>query len=113
MAKKPRKRILILRSELLLNSGVQNILLRQKSLKVVGLEAKDQHLLFKHLEKVRPDVIITDDEFLTSHLASLLIYIQKYPAVRTIIMNLSESQIQIFDIKQIDVHSIDDFLEQL
>lgn len=106
----PRKRILVLRNNLAFNAGVQYLLSEQKMLEVIGMEVQSQDDLFQNIDQVRPDVIILDDGFLAANLAALVTYLQKCPMRRTLILSLTENQIQVYDTKQIPIQQLGDFL---
>ena len=107
------KRILILRNNLLMNAGLQNLLSGQESLEVIGKEIQNQDDLFRFIERIQPDVIIVDEGILAPKLADLLKFLQSYPKKRTIIMSLEKNQIQVYDTKQIELHQLGDFLDIL
>ena len=110
MTSRQVKRILILRNSLVLNSGVQSLLSKQRAFDVIGMEVHTRKELFKTIDDFKPDVIIVDDEYLVKNLAALLRFLQKYPKTRTIILSLKGNTIQIYDTQQIQIENISDFL---
>jgi len=110
MTSRPLKRILILRNNLALNSGVQSLLSKQRAFDVIGLEVYTRKELFKNIDDLKPDVIVVDDEYLAKNLAALLRFLQEYPKTRSIILSLKGNTIQIYDTQQIQIENISDFL---
>jgi len=106
-----KKKVLVIRNILAINAGIQTLLSgKQDVLEVYGLEFHDQKELFRSITRISPDVIIADDEIVSANLAELLMFLQGFPNMRTIIMSLKENVVHVYDTKQIPIQHIGDFL---
>jgi len=105
-----KKKILVLRNDLAINAGVQNLLSRQDTLDVIGQDIQDQAELFESITRIKPEVIVVDDDFLAVNLAALLVFLQRFPKIRTVVMSLTENHVQVYDTKKIPIQHIGDFL---
>lgn len=96
-----------------MNAGVQGLLSRQEALDVIGKEIHDQKEMFRVIEQVQPDVVVVDEDILAPNLAAILTFLQGYPKTRMVILSLVENQIQVYDMQQIQLQQLSDFLAVL
>ena len=114
MTPTPKKKILILRNDLVINAGVQSLLLEEKdNLEVIGHEFHDQDELFQSITQIQPNVIVVDDEFMVTNLAALLMFLQNYPNIRTVIMTDASPLLMLVDDETPILESGKAFLEDL
>jgi len=107
------EKIIILRSDLLLNAGILNFLNAQGGFDVTGLESDDPEQIFQEIERIQPGVIISDQTNLLPSFISLLLHYVDIPQTRMILLNESDNQLQICDIKQVEIQQLSDFIALL
>ena len=106
-----QKRIVVLESDQLLNAGVQSFLSSQGYQQVHGVATQDEQDLVDEIEGFRPNVIIMDEQCHAAYLSLLMPYLASDSAIRTIILNLHNNQISIFEQRQVLVQQLSDFLD--
>jgi DNA-binding NarL/FixJ family response regulator len=108
-----QKRIVVLESDQLLNAGVQSFLSSQGYQQVHGVATRNEETMVLEIERLHPDVIIMDEDNREANLALLVPYMAGDRAIRTIIMNLHNNQISIYEQRQVLVQQLSDFLDVL
>jgi DNA-binding NarL/FixJ family response regulator len=108
-----QKRIVVLESDQLLNAGVQSFLSSQGYQQVHGVATHNEETMVLEIERLNPDVIIMDEDNREANLALLVPYMAGDRAIRTIIMNLHNNQISIYEQRQVLVQQLSDFLDVL
>jgi DNA-binding NarL/FixJ family response regulator len=106
----PSKKVLILESDLLLSAGLENLLLGQKNLDVHGVTCSNVGELNAAINQIQPDIIIADTTYVTVTSGEVLNYLKMHPGVKTILINLEDNQIEVYDNKRIFIREIGDFL---
>jgi chemotaxis response regulator CheB len=109
----PLKKVLILESDLLLNAGLENMLVSQGNLEVHGVMYNNMGELNDAINQIQPDIIIADKEFISMNSGEVLNILEMRPGVKTILINLEDNQIEVFNKKRIFVTEIGDFLETI
>ena len=107
------KKVLILENDSVLNAGVKSLLLGNIHLNVYGAVCTNVGDLNLTIDQIKPDIIIADET--DSHLNSveILDFLKVYPGVKTILINLEDNQIEVYDKKQVFVKVFNDFLSEL
>lgn len=108
-----QKRIVILESELLLNAGVQSFLSSQGYQQVHGVATQNEETMVVEIERLHPDVIIMDEQNREANFALLKPYLASDRTIRTIIMNMNNNQISIYEQRQVLIQQLSDFLDVL
>ena len=109
----PHKRIVILESDQLLFAGMQSLLSTLEKYEVVGLNLVDEGLICQEIERLRPAVVILNENLQGADLDRLLNYLASLPEIRTILVNTLDNRIQIMDKHQVVLRQLDDFLAYL
>ena len=104
------KKVLILESDLLLNAGIENLLIGQKNLDVHGVMCRNLGELNEAINQIQPDIIIADTTYVSVTSGEALNSLKTRPGVKIILINLEDNQIEIYDNKRIFVKEIGDFL---
>lgn len=107
------KRIIILVSDDLLSAGVESFLSNQEQFDVFSIENKVPKDIFQAILDIQPDVIIMDQNNRMINFSELLADLETMPRVRTIVLNLSDNQIQVCERNRIEIHQLSDFLSIL
>jgi DNA-binding NarL/FixJ family response regulator len=107
------KRIVLLESDCLLYAGMKSFLTDQEHLDVIGINIKDPEGIYQAILKIQPDVIILNQNDQQTNLTELMDWLRNLPSVRTIAVNVTDNQIQIWEQKQILIQELGDFLDVL
>jgi AmiR/NasT family two-component response regulator len=108
-----QKRIVVLESDQLLNAGVQSFLSSLGYQQVHGVATHNEQSMMVAIEQLHPDVIIMDEESREANLGLLVPYLASDSTIRTIIMNIHNNQISIYEQRQVLVQQLSDFLDVL
>jgi DNA-binding NarL/FixJ family response regulator len=92
------KRVLLFGDNHLLATGVENLLVREDDLLVLGVTNNDGDLPLEHeIDLFKPSVIIFDESMFLTHFSYFYLLIKKYPQLRVIVMDEGDNILQIFD----------------
>jgi DNA-binding NarL/FixJ family response regulator len=108
-----RKKIVILESDRLINAGVLSFLDNQDDFDVIGLEGSEPEKIFQTIEKIRPEIIIIDQNSRILSLCNLESRFAHFSNIRTIVLNLANNQIRIWDRQHVQIHDLKDFMAVL
>lgn len=97
----------------MLNAGLENLLEKQKSLKVFGIAYSGARELDQAISIIQPDIIIADRSNTTEITGEALNSIKSRPGVKIILVNLEDNHIEVYDNKRIFVKEIGDFLSEI
>ena len=107
------KRIVVLESDHLINAGVLSFLASQDCFDVIGMEGSDPEQIYRAIENIRPDVVIIDQNSLIISVSKLLAHFEQVPHIRTIVLNMSDNQIQVCDKRLVQIQQLSDFIAVL
>jgi chemotaxis response regulator CheB len=107
------KRVLVVHSNLLLEAGVESLLLREMDLVVKGISPKSREMLFSDIDHFQPDVILIDHSLLRSDFLTSLICLSEFPEFRVIVINAENNLINVFDKRQFELTRGKDLLNAL
>ncbi len=106
-----RKNILILESDSLLITGIQQILSLQDGLRIYNHQLGKLEEIYQIIEEVKPEVILIDDSIMASYLAAMFLYLQaESPSIRTILVNARSNRLYVNDSHQTEIENIYDFI---
>ena len=109
----PLKKILILESDLLLNAGVKNLLAGREDLSIHGAICGDLKELNAVIDQFQPDIIISAENNASVNSNEITNFLKVLPKVKTILINLEDNQVEIFDKRELSVKQLSDFLSAL
>jgi DNA-binding NarL/FixJ family response regulator len=107
------RRIIVLESNQLLNSGVQSVLQSHGYKQVIGVPASDMEEILHKIESYKPDVIIMDETSWEVNQLKLTPCLVNHTKLRTVIVNLYDNHIWIYEKRNIQIHQTSDFIEVL
>ena len=107
------KRIVVLESDFLLSAGVQSFLSSHENLDVIGIDTKDPEEIYREIMHIRPEVIILDERNRLISPNDLCERLKDLPSFRTVLMNNSDNQVQVFERNQVSIQKLGDFLAVL
>lgn len=103
-------RVLVVETGSLLGAGLQNLLSRRPTLKVVGMVPKNEAELLQMIQQFQPHVIVLDETTSLIRLASLMDRLRDYPQVRVVAVNVEDAHAQILEKYQVSTTQVTDFL---
>jgi TorA maturation chaperone TorD len=105
------KRIYMLSRQPMFSQGVENLLMQQPGLEIVGRETNFEAALQK-IYALQPDVVILDSKDMQSAPTSIITSILKgAPCSKIISLNLENDQVRVYLGEQRSARTIDDLLE--
>jgi chemotaxis response regulator CheB len=107
-----RKRIIVVESEQLLSAGIFSLLSANGQLDVVGMMTIDENF-FDVFERVKPHIIILDEDTLSRNMTAYMLFTKNYPRLRTIVLSLGTNNVQVCDKQVVHIQNIDDFMNQI
>lgn len=105
------KRVLVLRSDLLIAQGVENLLLQVNELEVKSTALIDEKSIRKELNVFHPDVLILDDSLLVSEQQTWLSLFEKFFSLRVVIIDLRSNQLHIYDKHKFMINKASDLIK--
>lgn len=92
------KHVLLFQDNHLLATGVENLLVREDDLLVLGVINNNGELPLEHeIDLFKPSVIIFDESMFLTHFSYFYPLIKKYPHLRVIVVDEGDNLLQIFD----------------
>ena len=113
MTQHSHKRIIVLLNDQLISAGVESFLAKQEFFDVFGIDTHDPQEIYEAINRIHPDIIIVDQNSQMPSLINLQSYIEDMPDIRTVVLNISNNQIQICDKRQVQINLLSDFIDIL
>lgn len=107
-----QKRVLVLESEKLLAASIVNILASRPEYDVVQTTVSSLACL-EQPDALQPDVVILEKDVLAANISAVVKVTDRYPKLRLIVFNLSNTKVHVFDQQIAQVRNASDFLELL
>ena len=103
-------RVLIIHSNLLLLAGVENLLTRENDLQLSSVDFKNEKCLENTIARLKPNVVIFDDNVRFEDESILWGLIKKSPALRILIVGANKNLVQLFDKQEIQISHFKDLV---
>ncbi len=108
-----KRRVLVATREMLLGSGIESMLVRQKELDLVGITLGNKTDLIKKISRLKPEVVILDETTYLVSARDLLALLTDWPEIRLVVVSASENRVQIYNKRQILVTQSTDLVEMM
>jgi DNA-binding NarL/FixJ family response regulator len=109
MEKDGHQKVVVLESNHIITAGLIRYLTGKDELEVFGLENVDPDEILEKIEQMDPDVLVLDTIFARKILEKILTYAKLPPRLRTIILDVENDWVEIYDKYEVQVHSMSDF----
>jgi chemotaxis response regulator CheB len=96
-------RVLVVHSGLMLTAGIEDILAREKDLRVKGISSREYSAVLREIAVFQPDVLIVDENPKPGDLARLLDQMTGSPHLRIIVVNKHSNRLHIYEKKEFEV----------
>ena len=101
-----KQRVLIVENQLLLGAALQDLLTGEAELDVVGISPRDQVELVREIRRIRPDVVLLDENSCLTKPAKLLAFLEDYPRLRLLLVNADDHLVRIYSKQEILVEHV-------
>ena len=101
-----KQRVLIVENQLLLGAALQDLLTGEAELDVVGISPRDQVELVREIRRIRPDVVLLDENSCLTKPAKLLAFLENYPRLRLLLVNADDHLVRIYSKQEILVEHV-------
>ena len=103
-------RVLIIHSNLLLLAGVEDLLTHENDLQLSSVDFKNEKCLENTIARLKPNVVIFDDNVRFEDESILWGLIKKSPALRILIVGANKNLVQLFDKQEIQISHFKDLV---
>lgn len=103
-------RVLIIHSNLLLLAGVENLLTHENGLQLSSVHFRDEKCLHNTIMRLRPSVIILDDNIQLKDESILWEFIEKFPEMRILIIRVNNNCVQLYEKQEIQITHFKDLV---
>jgi DNA-binding NarL/FixJ family response regulator len=97
------RRVLIVENHLLLGAGIQDLLNGQTGLELIGVSPSHQEELVREIRRVRPDVVVIDEDSQLTDPTDLLASLKNHLTLRVVVLNTSDDVVRIYDSQEVSV----------
>jgi DNA-binding NarL/FixJ family response regulator len=105
------RRVLIIRSNQLLASGVESLLLQKNNMIVKSAALDDEKSIWAEIRAFRPDVLILDESLVALDTPALLSLIQDFSNLRIVVVDIRANTLHIYDKRDVFVKQADDVIK--
>ena len=108
-----KRRILVIENDLLLGGGVENLLLQEIGLDVIGISPRDEEELIRQIRSLQPNVVILDEATYLTNSVRLLAMLGHHHSLRLVIINANNDLVHVYHKYDVVLHQISDLIEVL
>lgn len=110
---KVKRRVLVATKEMLLGAGIESLLIGQKELDFIGIISNSNIELIKKINRLKPEVVILDENMYLLSAKELLAYMDKWPEMRLVVVSANENRMQVYNKRQFQVTQSMDLVEMM
>lgn len=106
-------KVLISMNEMLFMDGLVNLLTKQADIDVASLLPDSGTNLFEEVAAYQPDLIILDEDFLSTRLHLLVTLPQEQPGSKIMTINVENNMVRVYGSQQFSITKWSDFIGYL
>lgn len=100
--------VLIVLGDSFISKGVESLLSRERDLLVLSLLFEDTNTLNRQIESLKPDIIIMDEELVTSEVIDVYRLLSNNPGLCMLVLSMQDNRVSLYRREEILVsHSKD------
>lgn len=110
---KVKQRVLVVENDLLLGAGIENLLLRESNLDVIGISCWDEEEMIRKIRYLQPATVILDEASFLTHSIRLLARLMQDHELKLVIVNADNNMIQVYHKQNILLMQSSDLIKVL
>jgi AmiR/NasT family two-component response regulator len=89
---------------------VQDLLTGETGLELIGVSPSHQVELVREIRRVRPDVVVIDENCHLTDPAELLAFLKNYLKLRVVVLNTNDDVVRIYDSHEVSITQTSEFV---
>ena len=98
-------------THILIGAGIYSFLAGETDLEVAGISPSDQAELIHEIRRLRPDIVVLDEDSRLVDPTNLLAWLEGYPKLRLVVINANDNRVSIYDKQQVLTRQASDLLD--
>jgi DNA-binding NarL/FixJ family response regulator len=104
------QQVLVVETHILIGAGIHSFLAGEADLEVTGISPGNQAELIREIRRLRPDIVVLDEDSRLAEPTHLLAWLKDYPRLRLVVVSANDNRVCIYDKQQILTSQASDLL---
>jgi len=105
------RQVLVVETHILIGAGIHSILAVETDLEVTGISPGDQAELIHEIRRLRPDIVVLDEDSRLADPTDLLAWLEDYPKLRLVVISANDNRVCVYDKQQVLTSKASDLLD--
>ncbi len=106
-------RVLILDEETVFRNGIEALLAQHAGLEIIGSAAVNSATATAEIERIRPDVVILNEQFAAARTHLVMNLLNTYPDLQIVALSLDHNRISVYSRQEVHVTTTNDVVSVL
>ncbi len=104
------RQVLVVETHILIGAGIHSFLAGETDLEVTGISPGDQAELAREIRRLRPDIVVLDEDSRLADPTALLVSLKDYPKLRLVVVSANDNWVCIYNKQQVLTRRASDLL---
>ncbi|MCB9079515.1 MAG: hypothetical protein H6631_18080 [Anaerolineaceae bacterium] len=106
-----KRRVVVIENDLLMGASVENLLLPETGLDVIGISPHNEEELISKICRLQPEIVVLDENTYLTSANRLLVKLRKYPEFHLIVVNANKNLVYIYHKYTVVLDQIADLIQ--